>query len=601
MVSLQALVVPSDTTASAKKGAASDPAAAASDESQFLLQQGADTTDCAASYAADDWDWQQSQSQANLGFQDAFEASQGLGATPNLSPAITWAAPKPAVQTASVSGLPVRAVRQPQVQEKPSTAKHVPFSNRRLALPTSKPEMKQRPGVTVQQLNPEFLSVRRPLPKQHSALPPQGTALVKASASSQGAGAFSDADLLGSWPPQAASASIKLRSPMPAVHTQAMSVCASRLEPAGLNCSLKHDATAAATDRAVPGPVTNVTRGTGPGVPAHLVSDVHTLETAKLQPQRACAQVAKVIRKRDCTTAAASGETTLPSKSTAAAASGRSPSPAGATAAATSPAAAIFGPHIAGAVCSQSHAKKKLCLRLAPRQPEPAAAASFISAVAAAPNQAGKNPHDQLQSPAQHGLDAAAAAAAAEVNLAQSSSAHQQRRAGEGQLDGTGEGTCDGRVKGPRNDEAACREAGEAVAIAATAVVSPMGNRFAVASPEAATPAGQSDSQYNRPLSPLPSHFCTRPLTPDPFLSGTSPIPFHFAHPSPSGPYSQPILPVLSILISSAPINMERICFRHACMYTASSCLPQQKCTCLKNAGRAKQYLRCTHIAHHEL
>ena len=293
MVSLQALVVPSDTTASAKKGAASDPAAAASDESQFLLQQGADTTDCAASYAADDWDWQQSQSQANLGFQDAFEASQGLGATPNLSPAITWAAPKPAVQTASVSGLPVRAVRQPQVQEKPSTAKHVPFSNRRLALPTSKPEMKQRPGVTVQQLNPEFLSVRRPLPKQHSALPPQGTALVKASASSQGAGAFSDADLLGSWPPQAASASIKLRSPMPAVHTQAMSVCASRLEPAGLNCSLKHDATAAATDRAVPGPVTNVTRGTGPGVPAHLVSDVHTLETAKLQPQRACAQVAK--------------------------------------------------------------------------------------------------------------------------------------------------------------------------------------------------------------------------------------------------------------------------------------------------------------------
>ena len=500
-----------------------------------------------------------------------------------MTSAITWAAPKPAAQPASVSGLTVKAAGQPQAQEKPPTAKHVPFSNRRIALPTSKPEMKQRPALTVQQLSPEFLSVRRPLPKQQPALPLQGTALVKASASSHGAGAACDANLLGNWSPQAASASKQLMSPLAAAHTQAMSVCAGRPVPPGFDCSLRHAATAAATDCAVPGTITNVTRDTGPGVPAHPVPDVHTLETAALHPQRAHSQVAKVHSGRDCTAYSASGRTTLPNKSTAAAASGRSPFPAGAAAAATSPAAAIFGPHIAGPVCSQSHAKKKLCLRLAPRQPEPAAAASSTSAVAAAPNQAtrkpqsqqqplaqhdhntaaagstaataagphqaGKHPHGQLQPPAQHGLGAAATAAA-EVNLAQSSSAPQQSRVGKGWCDGKGEGRCDGRVRGPRNDEAACREAGEAVAIAATAVVSPMGNRLAAASPEAATPAGQS--QHNSPLSPISSPCCTHPLSPHPCLSSAS----HSPRPSPSifpthpllDPNSQPIPPISQYL-----------------------------------------------------
>ena len=535
--SLQGPVVPSDDEVSAGKhldacavaAAASDQAAtaaatAACEENYVVSQRAADTTDCAASYTADDWDWQQSQSQANLGFQDAFEASQGLGGTPDLTPAVTWAAPKPAAQPNSLSGLSGMAARQPQAQDKPSTAKHAPFSTRRIALPTSKPEMKQRLAATAQQPDPEFLSVRRPLPKQQPALSSQGAAPVKASSPSNGAGAGPDANLLRDWSQGAASASRKLRHPLRA-HAQAMSVRASRPMPSAFDSSLRLDTTAASTDPdgISSGTATNVTRGTGPGVGEQLLSDVHTLNTAGLQPQRAHTQVARVNSGHDCTTAAASGRTVpLPNKSTAAAASGRSPSPA---AAATSPAAAIFGPHIAGPVCSQSHAKKKLCLRLAPKLPDPAAAASSTAPLAAwphqagrqaqgqqqplaqhglgaaaagstaaavdvvaSPHQAGKNPHGQLQPPAQHSCDGAAAAATAEVDLAHRSSTHQQSRVGKGQLDGLAECSCHGQVKGRRNGEAACREAEEPVA--ATVVLSPMGKSLMVASPEAATPAG---------------------------------------------------------------------------------------------------------------
>ena len=556
--SLQAPVVPSDDKVSAGKklavcvvaAAASDQAAAAaataaSEENYVVSQRAADTTDCAASYTADDWDWQQSQSQANLGFQDAFGASQGLGGTPDLTPAVTWAAPKPAAQ-------------QSQAREKPSTAKHVPFSTRRIALPTSKPEMKQRLAATVQQPNPEFLSVRRPLPKQQPALSSQGVAPVKASSPSNGAGAGPDAKLLRDWSQGAASASRKLRHPLPA-HAQAMSVRASRPVPSGFDSSLRHDTTAAATepDGISSGTATNVTRGTGPGVAEQLRSGVHTLNTAGLQPQRAHTQVARVNSGHDCTTAAASRQTVpLSNKSPAAAA--------------MSPAAAIFGPHIAGPVYSQSHAKKKLCLRLAPKLPDPAAAASSTAPLAAwphqagrqaqgqqqplaqhglgaaaagstaaavdvvaSPHQAGKNPHGQLQPPAQRSCDGAAAAATAEVDLAHRSSTHQQSRVGKGQLDRTAECGCDGRVKGPRNGEAACREAEEPVA--AAAVLSPVGEGLVVASPEAATPAGkQPPATHPFPLSypsppspPLP----IRPLPPTP---PTHSLTFPPAHPLPT-------------------------------------------------------------------
>ena len=486
--------MPSDALASAGKSAGSAVATAAADQAaaaatvapeqnQVVSQQGEDTSGCAASYAADDWDWQQSQYQANLGFQDAFEASQGLGASPDLTPEVTWSGSKPAAPPAGMSGLLVKAARQPQALAKPSTAKHVPFSNRRIALPTSKPEMKQRLAATVQLPDPEFLSVRRPLPKQQPALSPQGTAPT----SSHGAEAVPDAHLLGKQSLHAASASRQLRNPLSAAHAQAVSVCASRPMPPDLNCSLRHEATAASTDGASPDTATNVARHTGPDVAGRLVSDVDTFNTAGLQPQRAYTQVTKANSSHDCITAAASRRTTRPDESTDAAASGRSPSP---LAAATSPAAAIFGPHIAGRVCSQSNAKKKLCLRLAPRQPEPEAAAGSTAAVVAtsSPLQADRIPRGQLQPPAQHDFGAAAAAAA-DVDLAQSSSTHQQSRVGKGQLDGMGDRSCDGRDKDQGKDEAACKEAEEPVA--ATVVLSSMGNSLALASPEAATPAGQ--------------------------------------------------------------------------------------------------------------
>ena len=89
------------------------------------------------------------------------------------------------------------------------------------------------------------------------------------------------------------------------------------------------------------------------------------------------------------TTAAASRATTA-----ATAAASRPTAAVAARAPATSPAAAIFGPHIAEASLSQSHVRKKLCLRLGPRQADvtPAtaadAAASTAPAAAAAASQA---------------------------------------------------------------------------------------------------------------------------------------------------------------------------------------------------------------------
>ena len=442
---LQAPVLPAVSKAAADKAASSAVAAAAAsppvtaaaatatapEGKQLVTQQGADTADYAPSCTADDWDWQQSQSQANLGFQDAFDATQGFGVTPDLTPAATWAALKPAARPATVSSLPVKAAGQAKAQ-------HVPFSTRRMALPgtCTKPETKQCTAVAVQQPNCEFLNVRRPLPKQQGPQSPQHTAVAEASAQSHGADAR--AKRQSSWSPQTASVPRSRKVARPSAYAQALAVCDSHP---------KRDATAAA-------------------------------------------QVAGLNSSHMCATATASGKATMTSKSTAAAARSRSSSPAEATVAAASPAAAIFGPHIAEPVCSQSHAKKKLCLRLAPRQAEPTAAASSAAVVAAGLHPAGRSALLHQQPQAQRGIDGAAAGTA-EDRLAESSSARQQSRGGRGEADEKGEGKRDGQVKGPGNDEVICREAKDGATT--SAVIPPTDNELATASPEAATPTGQPD------------------------------------------------------------------------------------------------------------
>ena len=495
---VQAPILPAtspDVSPSADKAAGSavivpKRAATVPEEHKVASQPAADNADWPASYTADDWDWQQSQ--ANLGFQDAFEASQGFGVTPGMTPAVTWASPKPAAQPASMLGLPIKVAGPHQVQES-SAAKRVPFSNRRIALPSSTPRMKQHTAVVVPQPDFEFLAVRRPLqPKQQQPWQSvQHDDVAKASGSSRGAVA-PGVKPLGDHSTQAGSASGSLKEAPPATEAQAMARDCRRV-PLGLDCSSRHGATAAATDGVAQATATTggVTKGTG--ACAHQAGNSHSWDSARPQQQATHTQPA-TSSSGNCATAAVSRGRATPNKSTAAAPSGRRETPAGATAAATatSPAAAIFGPHIAGPVCSQSFAKKKLCLRLAATQPEPTAAAIPTAAVTAGPHQSGTNPHSQQQPQAQH---------AAEVCHAQSSGVHQQ--SAEWNMDGvnhrSNDGNVDwnrgGQVEEPGNDKAACRDPKEPAAAAAAstspAVLSPPGSRLAVASPEAATPAGQ--------------------------------------------------------------------------------------------------------------
>lgn len=80
------------------------------------------------------------------------------------------------------------------------------------------------------------------------------------------------------------------------------------------------------------------------------------------------------------------------------------------------------------------------------------------------------------------------------------------------------------------------------------------------------------------PSLPIPAYLAppTHPAHPLPF---SPPIPFWTPTPSPFHPF-------LSILISSAPIRINRIRFRHACRCIVSNCLPQQNAHTYKTLAR---------------
>lgn len=476
-----------DTAAVCNQGVAAAVANTREEEDGGVAQQGSENADWAAADVIDDWDWQQSQ--LNLGFQDAFEASQGLGSTPDLSPAVTWAGDLKPAQASSASGLPVKAIGQRQVQES-SAAQRVPFSNRRIPLPASKPPIRQHTAV---QPDREFLTVRRPMPAAESQ---QSGTFAKAWASSHAPAATNGVPSCANASPGStakqtaghlAQAAEACRSSTASPLVQAKAVGESSCKPSGVLCSHvpRHDTTAAATDcsanqavATVAGPATRVTTAT-----AHPAADVHRCEPHE---QTTHTHAAKFSSRITATAAACGGEPS-PSNSTAAAVGGTAhrQSPAGAATAAapaTSPAAAIFGPHIAAAQGSQSHARKKLRLQLAPRQ---TAAVGSQPAVGLGPHKTKGNPHTLQQPQAWQGP---APAASAEVCCPPRNGMHQQNSARKS------DGENGPRVKAPVEMEAACKEAKTGTAAeesaASLAVLSPIGNSLAAASPQAATPAG---------------------------------------------------------------------------------------------------------------
>ena len=458
-------------TIAAAAAAGATVAVAATEAGRVVSQPDADSASFCAMPDADDWDWQQSQ--ANLGFHDAFGPSQGFGATQGLSSASTWmpAAPtvvKPAqppyqaVRSAVLStGLPAGAAQHQRLQtgsssaaqrEPPkSGAKHVPFSNRRVALPVSKPHIKQpKVGAAAQQQDAEVLPVRRPLPKQRSTQNPQGHTQTHKQPLSNAVSAGKH----GASPMVSAPGCFAEKADhLPAA--QGAAAISSNGAPSSPIISPRHADTAAATgDIGLDGAITHATSGDC------------TAASARSTEQTAVTRAAAVCGSGLLTTAVASKQAGNP----AAAATGGKASTAAATA--TSPAPAIFGPHIA---CSQLHAKKKLCLRLAPRQPETAPTTTG-AVLSGAPQQPIRMPQHEQLIQAQHGPRTTACA-----NENHTAQTHERRQ----------------HLDDAENTGRTCIEhqaVGSGVSGADDghrAVLSPTDNKLAADFPETATPAGQ--------------------------------------------------------------------------------------------------------------
>ncbi len=340
----------------------------------------------------DSWDWQPTQ--GNFGYQDAFGASQssqgwGLSNSWGDSHKPAWQkqqqakADKPLV-ISSLPALGHRAAQQGfqagpnKASEALPAAKHMPFSNKRIPLPATKPQVQtKQPGAAPAQLQeaPALPLRSRPLPKPASVSktapgPSPNLDSQSVPASARHAAAHSPASVhikvqaaqpsVSRSPHQGyrlspgnQSASSSGAGPMGQPYEQLRSAghetsgqhaAAGRSGPATAG-SCRSDATAAAnrgktaaTAAAIRGAVNGLSQATATA----------TVDSSRVDPRLAIPS--------------SSGQPTAVANR--------------ATANATSPAAAIFGPHIAAATSSQSHARKKLCLRLGPRQPDAAPATS---------------------------------------------------------------------------------------------------------------------------------------------------------------------------------------------------------------------------------
>ena len=342
----------------------------------------------------DSWDWQPTQ--GNFGYEDAFGASQssqgwGLSDSWGDSHRPAWQKQQPAEadKPLVISSLPALGHRPAQrgfqagsitASEALPAAKHVPFSKKRIPSPASKPQVhtKQPSAAPAQLQEAPALPLRsRPLPKlassSKSALGPSPIPrcqAVAASASRAAAHSPASAQINAQaahpsvsksphqgyrHPPCNQSASTSGAGPMDQPYEQP--------RPAGSETSGQH----AAANRS--GPVTagsgrsDATAAANRGKPAATAAAVNghsqATVTATVDSSRGDARLA---------VPSSSGRPT--------AVANRATASTTADASATSPAAAIFGLHIAAAASSQSHTRKKLCLRLGPRQPDAAPAAS---------------------------------------------------------------------------------------------------------------------------------------------------------------------------------------------------------------------------------
>ena len=348
---------------------------------------------------SDNWDWQPSQ--ANFGYQDAFgasQASQGFGLSDS------WGnASKPAWQRQqqveadkpnAISSLPVKGCRSAQQVFQPTSgivpeelpgaaAKHVPFSTKRMPLPVVKPQVcvtqtAKTGGVPAQlEAAPALLPVRsRPLPKQAPGVtkpsvaqgPPAKLGSQAAIAAPNTAAAI-DASYRGAQQPLSAEPKSPYEVSRHLLGEQSTSLGAP--DQLGQSCQY----TTAANGE-------NVRHSTAAGRAAAASGrgscDAQVAASTGRQGSTAGGQslaTASLVSSRHGTTAAAHGSSLQPpAVATFTAANTK------ANTVATSPAAAIFGPHIAEATASQSHVRKKLCLRLGPRQADAAPAASPTAA-----------------------------------------------------------------------------------------------------------------------------------------------------------------------------------------------------------------------------
>ena len=349
--------------------------------------------DMHASDDGDNWDWQPTQ--GNFGYQDAFGASQssqgwGLSESWGNSHKPAWQkqqqadADKPLV----ISSLPALGHRPAQqgfqagpnaASEALPAAKHVPFSNKRIPLPASKPQVHtKQPSAALAQLQeaPALPLRSRPLPKSASGSktatgpsPTPGCSSVAASASCAAAHSPASAQIKA----QAAQPSMS-KSPHQGCRLSPGNQSAStsgagpmdqsyeRLRPAGHETSGPH----AAANRSGP-----VTAGSGRSDATFAANTEKTAATAAAIRGKPVATAAAVNGHSQATAIATVDSSRVDPRPAVSSSSGRPTAVANrVNATATSPAAAIHGPHIAAATSSQSHARKKLCLRLGPRQPD---------------------------------------------------------------------------------------------------------------------------------------------------------------------------------------------------------------------------------------
>ena len=360
------------------------------------------------------WDWHQSQD--NLGYQDAFAASQAFGTADNWAdlPQPAWKrrqaeADKPFV----INRLPVKAQttghRAPTVAEDTALlpSKHVPFTNRRIAVPIMRPKaLSKQAGAALALLEEsQALPVRnRPLLKHASGLKPgkpaqklpAGQISPSVSATTGTAVPVRRTDTVqlgqthqGSLPGRVAR---ELQDKQSA-HTVAA-------EASGQSPDTARDGVTAATTTSNPQTTAAVadawTQATAAATTkGQVTAATHSSRAPTAVADGGNAETIAAAQKGDTDPTAASGRahgTAAADKCTCA----TIVAPTAGPATATSPAAAIFGPHIAENLSSQSQVRKKLCLRLAPRQPDTVPAPA-VPVTANPSGQINRLEHDSLR------------------------------------------------------------------------------------------------------------------------------------------------------------------------------------------------------------